>query len=120
MRMTVDNDITGVSSCQFLRGRAADFVAMTDMNSHASNISIDTFGQTRHPRRVGITEYSPHWCDETQLVENVRTTDITSMENDFDPFEHVVDGWSNQAVGVGNQSDEVRRGRRHSFYILGG
>ena len=120
MGVTVDDDICGVAFSQFLRSRTPNLVTVTDVYPNAVDPHVDLVGKRWISGRIGIAEHSPDGSNQSQLIENVRASDITRVEYQLDPLQRVVHTWSHQSVRIGDEPYQVNAGMWHThFYILG-
>jgi hypothetical protein len=118
--VTVDDDIGCVPFGQLLRSGAANLVTVADVYPNAVDPHVDLVGKRWISRWIGVAEYGSDRRDQSELVENVGTSDITSMENQLDPLQRVVHTWSHQSVRIGDETYQVNAGMWHThFYILG-
>ena len=119
MRVTVNHHIGIIAICQSLRRRAPYLVPVTHVNSYTLNVHHDLGGELRITSRVSIAEHGPHRRNQSQLIENARSTYVPSVKNQPHPSEGIVNPRPQESVGVGDESDRVRDEVCHrAFYIL--
>ena len=100
MRVAKDDDIGVVASGKFCRSRTADFVAVADVHANPVDFKGDLVAQTRLTRRVGVAENSFDWGDQSELVEDAGSANISRMKNELDPRQCLVHSRPKQPVRI--------------------
>lgn len=110
MGVAEDHDISVVTSRQLLRGRASDFVAVTDVHPDAVDGNDDFLAQPRLTWRVGVAEHGFDRRDQSELVQNVGAADVTRVKNEIDAGQRLVNAGSKKPMRIGDESNDVRFG----------
>jgi hypothetical protein len=106
MRVAVDEDVAAISSQQQLWPRAAELVAVTDMDGERAHLQCALPWQTRVSSIVDVAGYRFDWSDLGQLPKNVRAADIAGMDDEVYACQRRAQLQAKQAMRVRDQADD--------------
>ena len=77
------------------------------MNAHAVDRDLDRLSESWVAGRVGVAEDSLHGRDERELVQDRVASHIARVEDELDARERRVHLRARQAMGVGDQANDM-------------
>ena len=110
MRVAEDDDIGGVGAEHAGRRRAAELVAVADVNRELANRQLDSLLEAGVGRVIYVAEHGVYRRDLLQLPEDAVVTDVAAMKDERDAGQRRPDFLPELAVRVGYETDEAGGG----------
>ena len=98
--VTINHHIGIIAICQTRGCWTPTFVPMTHVNTHPIDVHRDLGGQLRVTGWIGVAEHGPDWGDQSQLIENTRSTHVPRVENQRHSLESLVNAGPQESVGI--------------------
>lgn len=118
MGVSVDYNIVRICGHQFRRRWTAEFVSVAHVDADSIQTDLDGLLKSRVSRRISISKNGLNWRNGPELIEYVVSPYVSSVKNEIDARERLMDRRSQGAVGIRYEPD-YHRVRRccHAFYI---
>jgi len=75
-------------------------MTVAHVNLQSADLDVDPLGQGWISRLVGVSINGFRWRDQAQLVEDIRSSDVTGMEYHLYPFQCLMHSWSEHPMGI--------------------
>lgn len=87
MSMTEDDDVRVVAGKESLRSRAANFIAVADVEGQPANLDVEPRNEPGLTRIVRIAENGSDGGDRRKLVNHRSPADVAGVQDELDTFE---------------------------------